>query len=144
AALVIVAVAVSACGSHHKGTAMSPAPRLKPTLADIAAVRRVVLYYACGKGHKCKVSAVRFARSDPSYAIATISDPKIGVALAMLRHKGNHWKVIDLGTAYVGCSYAPRAVRVGFALDCPGDRSTTQQAAPSSVPATTSAAPADP
>jgi hypothetical protein len=109
----------------------------KPTRADRLAIRRVVHAAACPKAEKCEISDILFAKSDSSFARVSVYDPKIGSALAVVRRKGGSWKLVDLGSAYVGCDNTPRAIHRELVLVCPGEKSGTTQAEPPPLQTTT-------
>lgn len=152
--LLIAALVVTACGGHRAVVApvtvtvtkTAPSPvRAKPTSADRVAISRAVHAAACPKGDSCEITDIRFARSDSSYARASVYDPNINAGLAVLHRKDTRWKVIDLGTAYVGCDNTPRTVHRELVLVCPGEKSGSQQAAPPPPTATVSEfSPSDP
>jgi hypothetical protein len=151
-ALLILVVSVTACGSQRAVeapvtvtvTKTGPSPvSAKPTGADRVAIRRAVHAAACPRGDKCEISNILFARSDLSYVRASVYDPKIGGALAVL-HKGTRWKVIGLGSSDIGCDNTPRRVRSELELVCTGDSSGGQQAAPPPTATVSEFSPSDP
>lgn len=67
------------------------------------------------------ISQVKFAGAGHAWA-AALATPKNGQtdpAQVLLQKSGSTWKVRDLGTAFVGCGIAPRAVRTTLGLHGP-------------------------
>jgi len=94
----------------------STAPTTATAQAIIAAVRSNVCGASACPG--AKIDHIRLSRTDPSYATAGIYDPKIGGAAILLRKSGVTWKVIDSGSASVGCGHAPTEVLNDLGLYC--------------------------
>ncbi|WP_432561008.1 hypothetical protein [Kineococcus sp. SYSU DK003] len=68
-----------------------------------------------------RVTDVRVADSDTSWAAADLepTDPAaLDPATAVLQHVEGGWRVVDLGTAQVGCGLATPAVLEDLTLSC--------------------------
>jgi hypothetical protein len=138
---LFVAVGLTACA----GQGTIPGTEF-PTRGESAGIKSAVRVAACDEGARCAISRIRLAKSDPSYAVATFYASNVGGVLAVLHHGKRRWKVISIGSAFVGCDAVDAAIRDDLALDCPDNRHDTgQQAAPpASSPPKGPAAPADP
>ena len=94
----------------------STAPTTATASAIIAAVRSTVCAADACPGSK--IDHIRLARVDPSYAAASIYDPKVGGAAILLHRTGATWKVIDYGSSSVGCGQAPLKILNALGLYC--------------------------
>ncbi len=67
-----------------------------------------------------QVVDVRVSRIDPTVAVAHVvpASGETDPAIALLRHPGNRWAVVELGTAGVGCDSLSTAVQQELGLVC--------------------------
>src|SRR5436305_287704 len=98
--LLVATLALTACGSHRATQTsvtvtvtktIAQAAHSKQSRSDRTTITRLVHAAACGKGHECDISEVRFAKSDRSFASAGVHDPQIGSALVVLHRTGKRW-----------------------------------------------------
>lgn len=83
------------------------------------AIVAATLHEICG-GNPCKITVteIRLAQSDPSYAADVISNPRVGSAVVLLHRVRSVWRVVDYGSAHVGCGEAPKKVLDDLGLYC--------------------------
>ncbi|MCM3886790.1 hypothetical protein [Frankia sp. R82] len=66
------------------------------------------------------VESVVISSTDPTWAAAGVVSPTAGGVRALLHRTGGAWKVVDFGSAEVGCTGGPSAaILAELGLDCP-------------------------
>jgi hypothetical protein len=132
-AAVAVATAVSGCGGHN-------ASSRRPTRVERAAIQQAIFDYVAAQTGARNPSITQIRVSPIStgspgnaryaaFARADLSDQSAGYAAALLGyHRAllSGWRVLDLGSAEVGCDLGPavygtrkHAVLLALALGCP-------------------------
>jgi len=66
---------------------------------------------------------VRLSKTDPSWAIFTTVPylPVTDIAYGWAKNEGGYWKVMDFGTALVGCGVTPSRIEKEFGFNCPAN-----------------------
>jgi hypothetical protein len=99
-----------------------------PSRSERAQIVDAILSYQqqqnCGAVHTCKpqITRVRVSLANQSYATAFLYIPSVGGVLALLHKRYGTWRVTDLGSQFVGCGKAPKAVRVDLEIRCAGGK----------------------
>jgi hypothetical protein len=93
---------------------------VRPPATAFRAIVAATLHEFCGNT-PCNVTVknVRLAKSDTSYAVDLIQDPKFGNGQFLLHHVHGVWKVVSSGSSQVGCGQAPIKVLDDLRLYCP-------------------------
>ena len=103
---------------RHAGTARATNATRTSTLSKITTAVRRSEYTA---GVPASSYAVTVLRTSGSWARVTLQPGKsveLDPATVVLRQTKGQWKVVDLGTAMVGCDVAPKATVKALRLDC--------------------------
>jgi hypothetical protein len=112
-------------------TAQSASAYRQPTTTEraqiIVAIKQEMLKegdsWCYGPATRCaQIGHIRVSVANPAFATAAIYKASIGGALILLHKLYGTWRVTALGSAFVGCGKAPKAVRVDLEISCPGGK----------------------
>jgi hypothetical protein len=124
AKLFFVCISVVLAGMFVAAASAYRAPTKVERRQIVTAIDRFQQRQDCGATHTCHptISKIRVSLANTAYATANVYVRSVGGALVLLHKLYGTWRVTDIGTEFVGCGKAPKAVRVDLELTCPGGK----------------------
>ena len=94
---------------------------VSPTPAERAGIVAGVRKEFCDQPVVCaklRLSRIRLSKTDRRWAAANYAAPGTQSGYAVLHREGTQWRVVDYGTADVGCSSAPAKALYDLGIYC--------------------------